>query len=90
MHLRPSGAFRWYVDRTTGPLPQPWVLSLPIGAYRVLMLAWALWLVMALARWLKRAWASFTTGAIWKKQPAPPALVLAADASPAAPTEPAQ
>ena len=34
----------WYQDRTLDLLPTAWVVSIPLLAYRVLMLAWALWL----------------------------------------------
>lgn len=33
-------------------LPQPLVISVPIIYYRLLMLAWALWLALALLGWL--------------------------------------
>ncbi|HEY3255758.1 MAG TPA: hypothetical protein VGJ91_17490, partial [Polyangiaceae bacterium] len=43
---------QWFDDRT-GPIPeQPYVLSVPMLAYRGVMLAWALWLAVSLLRWL--------------------------------------
>jgi hypothetical protein len=55
----------WYQDRTTGALPQPWVLSVPILYYRLAMLAWALWLASALVRWLRWGWGNFSEGGVW-------------------------
>ena len=51
----------WYQDRTDGLIPSGWVVSLPMGAYRLAMLAWSLWLAFALMRWLRWGWACFTT-----------------------------
>ena len=68
----------WYQDRTSGPLPQPWVFSVPILFYRLAMLAWALWLAAALIRWLRWGWDSFSEGGLWKPlrepRPVPPAI----------------
>jgi len=51
----------WYQDRTDGVIPSGWVVSLPMGAYRLAMLAWSLWLAFALIRWLRWGWTCFTT-----------------------------
>lgn len=59
----------WYQDITGSVLPRPGVLSLPLMAYRTLMLLWALWLAFALVRWLKWGWDSFSTGGYWKRYP---------------------
>jgi len=48
-------------------LPSPWFLSLPLWAYRVLMLAWATWLVVSLIKWLGWAFTCFSTGGMWRK-----------------------
>jgi hypothetical protein len=60
---------RWTQDRVTGALPQPWVLSVPLLAYRVLMLAWALWLAVSVLGWLKWAYQSWSRGELWRKIP---------------------
>jgi hypothetical protein len=59
----------WYADRVSGPTAGAWVLSVPLYIYRLLMLAWALWLASSLIGWLKWGWESFTTGGYWKKAP---------------------
>jgi membrane protein YdbS with pleckstrin-like domain len=64
-------------------MPQPWVLSLPLFVFRILMLLWALWLAYSLLKWLRWCWQCFTEGGIWKKKtigqtkqesPSPPPL----------------
>ncbi|MEA3468993.1 MAG: hypothetical protein U9R57_12345, partial [Thermodesulfobacteriota bacterium] len=60
---------RWYQDRTASMLPTAWVVSVPLLAYRISMLLWALWLAMALLRWLRWGWDCFSEGTTWKKAP---------------------
>jgi hypothetical protein len=45
----------------------PWVISMPLLAYRLLMLAWALWIAAALLRWLRWGWQSFCSGGTWRR-----------------------
>jgi len=60
---------RWYQDRSDSLLPAAWVVTVPLLAYRISMLLWALWLAMALLRWLRWGWDCFSDGSIWKKAP---------------------
>jgi hypothetical protein len=57
----------WTQDRLGSTMPQPAVLSLHLLVFRFLMLAWALWLALALIKWLKWGWESFHEGGVWKK-----------------------
>ncbi|MHA3775183.1 hypothetical protein ACXR0O_26975 [Verrucomicrobiota bacterium sgz303538] len=57
---------RWYQPRSGTTLPTPIVLSVSIWWYRLLMLAWALWLATALIRWLQAGWQSFSRGGIFR------------------------
>jgi hypothetical protein len=57
----------WYQDRTDAQLPVTTVVSLPIMAYRVLMLFWSLWLAMSLLNWLKWGWQCFSSSCFWKE-----------------------
>ena len=84
---------QWFDDRT-GPIPeQPYVLSVPMLAYRGAMLAWALWLAVSLLRWLRWGWLNFSDGGFWKRGPKrvrnatsmPVAPPVQAPAEPAAP-----
>jgi hypothetical protein len=57
----------WYQDRNESLLPTAWVISVPLLAYRISMLLWALWLAMALLRWLRWGWDCFTEAGVWKQ-----------------------
>ncbi len=59
----------WTQDRFTAVLPQPWVLSVPLLVYRLLMLLWALWLALSVLSWLRWAYESWSHGEIWRKIP---------------------
>ena len=71
-----AGMLRWYVDRAEPALPRPWVLSAPLLLYRLAMLAWSLWLAVALLRWARWGWECFSEGGVWRAirppRPAPP------------------
>jgi hypothetical protein len=56
----------WYADRTGELLPRAWIFSVPLLLYRLAMLAWALWLALALLRWLRWGWDSLNTGGGWR------------------------
>ncbi len=72
-----NGSLQWYVDDTAPELPRPTLISAPIWLYRVLMLAWSLWLARQLLRWAPWVFRAFTAGGLWKKRlkqkPLPPA-----------------
>ncbi len=58
----------WTQDRIGVLMPQPWVLSLPLFVFRILMLLWALWLACSLLKWLRWGWQCFSEGGIWMKR----------------------
>jgi len=62
-----SSAFKlnWYQDRSLSTLPTATVISVPLIVYRVLMLAWSLWLAVSLLNWLKWGWRCFSSGHLW-------------------------
>jgi hypothetical protein len=68
----------------SGELPTAGVMSLPLWLYRVLMLAWALWLAAGLVRAVGWGWRAFGEGGLWRRLP----LRRRAAAPP--PTTPAQ
>ena len=45
-------------------------MSIPVAAYRVLMLVWALWLAFSVLKWVRWAWACYSAGSYWKTTPA--------------------
>ncbi len=57
-----GSTLRWYVERTAGALPRPWLLWLPLWVWRLLMLLWSLWLAARLLRWLPWCWQRVTLG----------------------------
>lgn len=57
---------KWYQDRFHLNFPQAWVITLPILAYRLMMLAWALWLATAILKWAGWGWSCFSYGGIWQ------------------------
>jgi len=61
-----ASTFTWFVDRTSATLPQPTVYSVPLWVYRTVIFAWALWIALALARWLRFAWRAWSTGGYWR------------------------
>ncbi len=74
MHVTGHGSFasslNWFSDRSDAVLPQASAISLPIWTYKVLILAWALWLSFALLRWLPWVWQCFNARGLWRNRPA--------------------
>jgi hypothetical protein len=68
-----GGRLEWYIDRSSNDLPQTAILSLSIWVWRLLMLAWSLWLAFRLVGWVRWAWSAFSTDGRWKTQPVVPA-----------------
>jgi hypothetical protein len=62
-----SRTLRWFSDRSDSLVPAAWMVSVPILIYRAAMLAWALWIALALLRWLRWGWDAISTGGLWKK-----------------------
>jgi hypothetical protein len=58
----------WYQDRSPSALPLATVVSVPIMAYRLLMLIWSFWLAASLLNWLKWGWSCFSTNGLWNKK----------------------
>ncbi len=69
MHVTGNGSagnsLAWFADRSESALPVAMAWSVPIWIYKVLILAWALWLSFALLRWLPWAWRSFVKEGFW-------------------------
>jgi hypothetical protein len=71
MHIVGNGSsareLHWYMDRSEGPSVVPWVLSVPIWMYRILMLAWGLWLALAVLRYARWTWSCFSKERVWSR-----------------------
>jgi hypothetical protein len=55
----------WYTDRIASAMPQATLLSFPLWVWRVLMLAWSLWLAASLVRWLPWTWRALSSGGLF-------------------------
>jgi hypothetical protein len=62
----------WYQDRSANVLEQPLLISVPVLYYRLLMLAWALWLAVTVLGWLRWGWQAFGQGGLWRHRPPKP------------------
>lgn len=60
-----NGWFTWFSDEVSGALPSPWILSVPLWVYLVLILAWVMWLVFTLLQWMRAWWESLKTPVLW-------------------------
>jgi hypothetical protein len=73
MRVAGNGSFdshlAWFVDRTSGLIPQAYVVTIPDKIYHYIMLAWALWLAISIIGWLRWSWHSFAKETFWKKSP---------------------
>jgi hypothetical protein len=71
MFIRGNGSsqtnLQWFQPNSGPQLPQPAVASISIWWYRLLMLAWALWLAAALLRWLQWGWRQFNHRGAWRR-----------------------
>jgi hypothetical protein len=70
MHITGNGSYaqylQWFADRSADTLPQASVVSLPLWVYKLLMLAWALWLANAVIGWLRDGFAAWTKEGYWR------------------------
>ena len=61
-----GGRYSWFVDRSSGALPRPMVLSLPLWVFKTLVFAWSVWAAFAVLRWLRTAWHAWRTNGYWR------------------------
>ncbi len=61
-----AGELRWFADLVDGVTPDALFVSLPLWAYKALILAWALWLTFALIAWLPWVWRTFVGDGLWR------------------------
>jgi len=70
----------WTVDRVAGAFPEPAVWTLPVWTFRLVMLAWSLWLALKVVGWVLWAGESLREGGFWMKKPKKEREKPAADA----------
>jgi hypothetical protein len=72
MHVTGNGSYgnalTWFADRTDDLLPIATAWSVPMWVYKVLILAWALWLSFALLHWLRWVWQGFAKEGFWRSR----------------------
>ncbi len=72
MHVSGFNSFgnslSWLADRSESVLPTAVAWSVPMWIYKVLILAWALWLSFALLRWLPWVWQCFSSQGFWRNK----------------------
>ena len=61
--------FKFFQDKVTGQLPTVTVYSLPIWFYRVVMLAWSLWIATRLIGWGRWWFAAYSRDGTWIPKP---------------------
>lgn len=59
----------WYQDISGPVAPQGWLFSIPILAYRLAMLAWALWISITLLELMKWGWPIVNDPRLWDNTP---------------------
>jgi len=64
-------ALRWFADRSADAVPVAHAISLPLWVHKLAMLAWALWLAVALVGWLRSGLAAWTQGGWWRGRQKP-------------------
>jgi hypothetical protein len=86
-----STPLHWFADQSADALPVAGAISVPMWVYRIAMLAWALWLAMAVLRWMKWALKAWTAGGWWRPlrtpKAVPPPRPVDPDATPPPPAD---
>jgi hypothetical protein len=59
----------WYQDWARGPIQAAGVTSLPLIAYNILMMIWALYAAIATTRLSGWAWQAYSRGGVWNYSP---------------------
>ncbi|MEO0574242.1 MAG: hypothetical protein AAF004_02180 [Pseudomonadota bacterium] len=68
-----ASSLLWFQDLTDGAMPAASAVSLPSWCFKALILIWALWLSLALLRWLPWAWQRLNDGGLWRSKTPTPA-----------------
>jgi len=64
-----ANLLRWYVDRSAEALPRPGMFSLSLWWYRGVMLAWSMWLALALVEWARWGFGQWSRGGVFTPDP---------------------
>lgn len=64
-----SYQLNWFSDRIAPVIPEATFISVPVYVYRLLMLAWSIWLAFAIVKWAQWGWSNYTKHGYWKSLP---------------------
>ncbi|VAW61809.1 hypothetical protein MNBD_GAMMA10-2199 [hydrothermal vent metagenome] len=59
----------WFSDRIEALTPQATIISVPVYIYRLLMLAWSIWLAFSVIKWAQWGWSNYTHTEYWRNKP---------------------
>lgn len=59
-----SGQLAWYMQELYST---PYIISLPLWVYKLLMFIWSFWLAFKLVEWMKWMWNSYAKNGYWIK-----------------------
>jgi hypothetical protein len=65
-HNSYANVLNWFADGSDSVLPVASIVTVPLWAYKGLILLWALWLSFALLRWLPWVWKCFSRDGFWR------------------------
>jgi hypothetical protein len=60
----------WSQDVSAGVMPSVAVYSVPLFAFRICMLLWAIWLAFSIIRWGSWVWTQYSYGGVWASEKA--------------------
>jgi|GEM_PF-1028759 len=63
---------QWYLDKSSGAIPDVAIYSLPLWVFKTLMLAWALWLAFSIVKWIKWGWSVLNESEFLRSRPKTP------------------
>jgi hypothetical protein len=61
-------SLRWFVDRSSAVLSEPYLISTPLWIWRGAMLLWSTWLVFGLLRWVRETLSILLQGGFWRSK----------------------
>ncbi|WP_371373371.1 hypothetical protein [Thalassotalea aquiviva] len=59
---------QWFIDQSSGQLPQVSVVSISTLFYKAIMLAWVIWLSFSMLNWIKWAWKVLGQQGYWRSK----------------------
>jgi len=74
MQITGNGSYayelNWFSDRINAALPLTTTISVADYIFRLMMLAWSIWLAFAVIKWAQWGWGCYTQGEYWRSRSA--------------------